>query len=237
MHIESGFIAIALVAFALLLLARGMAKERKSLMSLVLSSFDEKAIRDAVGKVEREANIEVVPVFATRSYDWLRLRLIVTFGVAVIATVLGLLFNVDTAWGIYVNVTSVLIWTIGGAIAGWFLFWKAVYDETSIASRIEKDAARLFAKHIKGRTHDGVGVLIVVYLRERIVRVLPDARIGNAYSWNHVLDNMRASLRINRHAEAMVDGIELVGAMLKADFPPHEHDTNEIGDEVVREER
>lgn len=99
-------------------------------------------------------------------------------------------------------------------------------------------AAARFRKLGMDKTPERNGVLLYFMPREQKFAVVGDkginARFG-AGEWEKVAADLRDGLRAGRFTEAVVGGIEGVGALLERHFPAGAGDRNDLPNEVSRD--
>jgi uncharacterized membrane protein len=104
---------------------------------------------------------------------------------------------------------------------------------------ITRKAARLFHKLGLDKTRRRNCVLILLVTANREFLIHGDEgihkKVGQDF-WNDVRDRMGADFAEGRFAEGLAGAVTDVGEKLAAFFPWDESDTDEIPDEVVRED-
>jgi putative membrane protein len=101
----------------------------------------------------------------------------------------------------------------------------------------DRYARVLFLERELFRTRDRVGVLILVCLFERRVRVLPDRGFDDRVTtdeWRRVVARMTPVLRARRPADALQEGLEtLAGLLAQKGFRSQAADGNELPDKPL----
>ena len=107
-----------------------------------------------------------------------------------------------------------------------------------LAGRIHRDpaeeAARVFGRLGMSLTRDRNAVLFFVSVRSRRLAVIGDTGIHACVPpnfWEGVVRAVESGLARGKHADALIDGIAMVGARLAEHFPPRPGDVNELPDE------
>lgn len=103
-------------------------------------------------------------------------------------------------------------------------------------ARVHARAVDLFKVGAERRTHGRTGILIYLSMREHRAEVVADAAIADHVDdavWGEAMVAMLAELKAGRTAEAMVAGVERVGAVLAEHFPRAEDDRNELPDRLI----
>jgi putative membrane protein len=85
-------------------------------------------------------------------------------------------------------------------------------------------------------TQARTGVLLYVALAEHFAELVPDAAVAELIddaSWKPVIERLTAKLREERVADALIEAVEAIGAILAAKFPPSPGHQNELPNKVV----
>ena len=100
-----------------------------------------------------------------------------------------------------------------------------------------KRAEGLFHKLKMDNTRERNGVLIYVAVDDHKFVILGDKGIDEVVPenfWNKTRDIMQDHFRHGRFKQGIVEGVLQAGHELKAHFPWHPGDTNELSDEISR---
>ena len=98
-------------------------------------------------------------------------------------------------------------------------------------------AKRIFHQLKMDNTQERNGVLIYVAILDHKFVILGDKGIDEVVPddfWNSTRDIIQDHFRHHRFKQGLVEGIQNAGRELKAHFPWHTGDTNELSDEISR---
>lgn len=101
---------------------------------------------------------------------------------------------------------------------------------------VHKFARDQFLAHGIHQTDEKTGVLIYVSLAEHIVEIVADSGIYRKVDksvWGDAIGKILAKTKSGDLAEGLVLGIDEIGEILAAHFPPTPENPNEISDSVV----
>jgi len=82
-------------------------------------------------------------------------------------------------------------------------------------------------------TEENNGVLIYLLLADRDVEIVADRGFNgkvSAEEWESVCRRMESALREGRHADAVIDGVQSLSAIVARHFPPRPGGRNELPD-------
>ena len=102
--------------------------------------------------------------------------------------------------------------------------------------RVRSRAITCFKVGAERRTSGRTGILIYLSMRERRAEIVADESIAAKVApevWGDAMAAMIAHIREGRIADGMVAAIEQVGAVLAAQLPRAEGDTNELPDRLI----
>jgi uncharacterized membrane protein len=94
-------------------------------------------------------------------------------------------------------------------------------------------AIELFAELGVWDTERNNGVLLYLLLAERDVEIVADRgfnRKVSAEEWERVCRRMESALREGRHADAVIEGVQSLSAIVARHFPPQAGGRNELPD-------
>ncbi len=104
---------------------------------------------------------------------------------------------------------------------------------------VELRAVREFRKMGVHKTKERTGVLIMVSMAERRVRIIADEGIHSRVedgTWDRIVDMISRQIKEGKPKEAVVSAVLAVGKTLARHFPARAGDTNELSNEVAVEE-
>lgn len=210
----------------------------------LVSEAESEAIRAAVAAAERASAGEIVPLLveAADGYevaDWKG----ATLGALLAALAAAALLALRPVWG---PAVSWLVLPVGaGALAGVLVARFSAGARRWLAGRerldemVESRAFEAFVRHGVHRTRDRSGVLILVALFERRVRILADEGIHAAVpaeTWDALAAETARAMRGGRPGPALRAAVERCGELLAAHGPRRRaDDRNELPDAPVSE--
>jgi uncharacterized membrane protein len=96
-------------------------------------------------------------------------------------------------------------------------------------------AADVFKKLKMHETKQRNGVLFYLALKDHQFAIIGDSGINSvvpAHFWEDIKDMMQQHFKNGRFTEGLCEGIQKAGEQLKAHFPYHKDDKNELSDEL-----
>lgn len=101
---------------------------------------------------------------------------------------------------------------------------------------VTRRAKSLFRKLGINKTKDSTGVLILISLEERMVRIQPDKAIDNILpqiNWQPLTNLITAGIKSEHTVDAICNVVCQLGEHLAKHFPVKSDDINEISNDVV----
>ena len=206
----------------------------------LLNESEQRQVGDAITRIERDTDAEVVTVLARQADDytyipllWAGLTaLIVPGALSVIANWLGWLDGVS-AW--YLLLVQWLV----------FIALAVVFRLPSILTRLiprhvrfwraSNLARRQFLEQNLHHTDAGTGMLIFVSEAERYVEIIVDRGISAQLSddtWQSIVEAFTARVKAGETLQGFLDCIESCGDLLKTHVPAT-HERNELPNRLV----
>ncbi|MDR0477262.1 MAG: TPM domain-containing protein [Desulfobulbaceae bacterium] len=111
-----------------------------------------------------------------------------------------------------------------------FLFTEQVEEEVSEAAM-----AAFYSRQLD-TTRERNGVLLFISVLERRVFILADQGVNDkidSKAWRAIVDDLTAAIRHGQRAPAVCRTIGEIGAALRAHFPIHPDDKNELHDLII----
>ena len=111
-----------------------------------------------------------------------------------------------------------------------------VHLEDHIEDDVLDHAAFIFEELGMHRTRERNGVLIYLSVSDRKVAVLGDVGINArvpAGFWNDVLSVLKLHLAAGRQADGLCEAAHMVGEKLRAHFPHHADDQDELSNDIT----
>lgn len=202
-------------------------------MSL-LNAEEQQQVAQAIARVERETDAELVTVLAAQADDY---RYIALLWAGLLALLLpGLLNLFGELWG----VRQLLL-------AQWltFLALGLLFHLPALRIRLiprgvrhwraANLARRQFLEQQLHHTEGDVGMLIFVSEAEHYVEILVDRGIASRVEdaiWQALVDRFTAQVREGRVLQGFLDCIEGCGEVLRERLPPN-HPRNQLADRLV----
>lgn len=96
-------------------------------------------------------------------------------------------------------------------------------------------AAYIFEKLKMHETAQRNGVLFYLAVHDRKFAILGDAGINQVVSanfWDEIKETMLGFFKEGKFTDGLTKGILMAGEQLKANFPYHDEDVNELSDEI-----
>jgi putative membrane protein len=204
------------------------------LVDKYFSSIDLKAVEGAVKQAESHSSGELAVTIVPRSHPWRWERAGVSSAVAMVVMFVALWVSHTDDWGSYYNFTQAMLWGVVGLVVGWFahrwLFMRTERKRMMVWTHALEHFAQLTP------TTGQTGVLIFVSLEESHAAVVADKAIAEKLSpeyWHTPQGMIMAGLKANKHAEGIIQAIDLIGAELARHFPRRSDDRNELSDSVT----
>ncbi len=193
---------------------------------------DEKArIEAAVREAESRTSGEIVPLVVDESYRYPRAEIV---GGGFFALGLGVL----ASWGfghssVWVFLPVFLLAYLPLRYLVHFLpgLKRRLIHPAEMAAEVEEKAQIAFLQHGLYQTRDATGVLILISLFERRVRVLADTGISAVVpqpEWDGVVATITAGIRAGQTCDALCTAIGRCGDLLAERFPRKSDDTDEL---------
>ena len=197
-----------------------------------LFTADEKArIEAAVREAESRTSGEIVPLVVDESYHYPRAEIV---GGGFFALGLGVLaawsFGHSSVWvflPVFLLTYLPLRWLIR-ALPG---LKRRLIHPAEMVAEVEEKALVAFLEHRLYQTRDATGVLILISLFERRVRVLADTGISTVVpqqEWDGIVATITAGIRAGKTCDALCTAIGRCGDLLAERFPRKADDTDEL---------
>jgi len=197
----------------------------------IFSEDEKHHIEAAVRAAELRTSGEIVPLVVDESFSYPRAEIV---GGGCFALGLGTLaawaFGHSSVWAFlpvfllaYLPL-RLLVRTLPG-------LKRAFIHPAEIAYEVEEKARIAFFEHGLYRTRDATGVLILISLFERRVRVLADTGISAVVpqqEWDGIVATIVAGLRGGNPCDALCSAIARCGDLLSERFPRKADDVDEL---------
>jgi putative membrane protein len=205
-----------------------------TLVDKYFSSFDLKAIEDAVRKAESGTSGELVVTITPRSRRWLWERIEIASVIGAVAMLISLWITRTSDWGMYYNFSQSLLWGIIGFALAYFVSKPILMRQERTRKIVWKHALDHF--RILTPTRGRTGVLIFVSVAEHQAAVVADTGIASRLSadyWDIPHRMIGDAMRHGKHAEGIIAAVDSIGAELARHFPRENDDINELPDSVT----
>ncbi|MHB0774904.1 TPM domain-containing protein [Halomonas sp. WWR20] len=200
----------------------------------LLSESDQRQVAEAITRIERETDAEVVTVLAAQADNYTYIPLL---WAGIIALVVPGVINYFPGW----------LSAQGLLLAQWatFIVLSLIFRVPSITTwliprpvrhwRAANLARRQFLEHNLHHTEGGTGMLIFVSEAERYVEILVDQGISSRLSddtWQASVETFTRHVKQGETLRGFLECIESCGAHLKQHVPAT-HERNELPNRLV----
>ncbi|TWI57637.1 putative membrane protein [Pseudomonas duriflava] len=200
----------------------------------LLTEHEQRQVAEAIARVERETDAELVTVLAARADDYTYIPLL---WAGLLALLLPGLINYYPGW---LNAHQLLL-------AQWvtFIVLGLIFRIPSITTRLIPHqvrcwraanlARRQFLEHNLHHTNAETGMLIFVSEAERYVEILVDRGISQKLNddvWQSIINDFTRQVRNGQTLQGFLTCIEACGEHLKQHVPAT-HERNELPDRLI----
>ncbi|WP_110657248.1 TPM domain-containing protein [Salinicola halimionae] len=206
----------------------------------LLSESEQRQVGDAITRIERDTDAEVVTVLARQADDY---------------TYIPLLWAGLTALIVPGALAVIASWLSGlDSISAWYLLlvqWL-VFIVLAVVFRLPTVLTRLIPRHVRfwrasnlarrqfldqnlHHTDAGTGMLIFVSEAERYVEILVDRGISDRLdddTWQSIVVSFTAKVKVGETLQGFLDCIDSCGELLKTHVPAT-HERNELPNRLV----
>jgi putative membrane protein len=213
---------------------------------MILTPSEARAIEARTAQVEARTGVEVVAAVVAKSYSYPQLpwkAFALGTAVAGCAVVLVDTLRPDwtTAHAALLHIVTILGAGLACAILAVFVppFAKLFLRAPRRDLEVRRYAESLLVRHGVINTRERNGILLLVSLFERKVELLPDiafhSRVGES-EWRGIVERMISKLRSQRPAEALLEGLAAIDALLvEKGFGPRIDGRNVLPDRPIVE--
>ncbi|AMV73198.1 hypothetical protein JCM30471_16070 [Desulfuromonas carbonis] len=201
-------------------------------------SADEKSrIEAAVQEAESRTSGEIVPLVVDESYHYPRAEIV---GGGCFALALAVLaawaFGHSSVW------VFLPLFLIGYLPCRWLIralpgLKRRLIHPLEITTEVEEKALVAFLEHGLHQTRDATGVLILISLFERRVRVLADSGISAVVpqqEWDDIVTTITTGIRTGKTCDALCTAIGRCGDLLQERFPRRTDDQDELPNLILQ---
>ena len=202
----------------------------------LLRPEDERAIEEAVARIERQSASEIVVAVLERSSDYWHWRVVLA-GCWAIGTALALDHFVPALGDVVSFVVELPLAVAFYALLGVPALHRLLIAPDVAAAAVLTRACAVFAERGVHRTRGRTGLLILVSRLERRVVVRGDdaldAAVGNE-GWARLVARLTARIRAGEAAAGLLDALSELEPTLARVAPRTADDVNELPDAIVK---
>jgi putative membrane protein len=216
----------------------------KDLAERFLSEDERARISAAVEKAEKLTAGEIVVMIIPASYHYPMANVI---GAAACALALGLLLTPLIGGWLWIGKQN--MWLFLGLFTVFFILFHEVIKRTlwlkrhfisrkEIDAEVKEAAVTHFFNHGLYRTRDKTGVLVLISVFERRVRVLADQGINAKVpegQWDNIVKMITDGIKQKHAADAICATVEKIGDLLKTHFPIKPDDVDELENVIIEQ--
>jgi len=200
----------------------------------LLSESEQQQVAEAINRVERETDAELVTVLASRADDYAYIPLL---WAGILALVIPGAINYFPGW---LNAYQLLLVQWASFVALGLIF-RLPRITTRLIPRSVRHwraanlARRQFLEQKLHHTHGGTGMLIFVSEAERYVEILVDRGISSRLSddtWESIVTTFTRDVKAGQTLKGFLGCIDACGAHLKQHVPAT-HTRNELPNRLV----
>lgn len=195
------------------------------------SDAEKARIESSVQAAEARTSGEIVPMIVDAAYDYPRAEIVGGGSFALGLALLGAwAFGHDSIW-IFLPVFLVAYLPCKLLIRVLPALKRRLIHPAEIAAEVEEKALVAFLNHNLHHTRDATGILILICLFEKRVRVLADSGISSVIpqaTWDELVATITAGIRSGRTCDALCIAIGRCGDLLQERFPRKGDDTDEL---------
>lgn len=201
-------------------------------------SEEERArIESAVQLAEKRTSGEIVPMVVDESYDYPRAEILG-------AGLFSLAAAVSLSWAFFGESLWHFLWLFALCYFPFKLLIRRtpclrrrLIHPTEISEEVTEKAVISFLEQGLHHTRDETGILILISLFERRVRVLADRGINKVVSvdhWDGIVQTITDGIHSGEACNALCVAIDSCGRLLEEHFPVKTDDTDELPNLIVR---
>jgi len=201
------------------------------LVEKYFSQADFDAIEAAVKKAELSTSGELTVELSSHSRHWNAERLIHALVFTLICMVAALYLTRDVGWGIYYNTTQAILWGAIGFVVAYFGWGRFLKRRERRRKVVWNRSLNIFRRITP--TRGLTGVLIFVSLEEEQAAIVADKGIASKLQpdyWHTPHAMIVEAMNQGRHAEGIIQALEMIAVELARHFPRETDDVNELPD-------
>lgn len=192
-------------------------------------------IEKAVGAAEKNTRGEIVPVAVASAdhYEFVLYRSPVLVGL-IVSALFFIFFRPLSAAQLFL--TQLISFAATYFLLSQFPQLKYfLLTHTEINQAVDQKSMELFYQYHLDRTEKRTGILIVIFLEEKTVKVLADEGINQLVppkTWDLVVSDMITEIKEKNVASAMILGIKRCGEILSQKVPASNKNPNELSNKL-----
>jgi putative membrane protein len=202
-----------------------------TLVDRYFSQADFDAIEAAVKNAERSTSGEIAVELSSHSKHWNTERLIHALVFTLACMLAALYFTRDVGWGVYYDTTQVILWGAIGFLIAWFGWGRFLKRRERCREVVWNRSLEIFHKITP--TRGLTGVLIFLSLEEEQAAIVADKGIASKVPpdyWDAPHAMIVTAMKQGKHAEGIVQAIDMIAVELGRHFPRESDDINELPD-------
>lgn len=207
---------------------------------MIVSNKDRELIKNLIKEAEKKTQSELIPMIVHHSdiYPAAHFRA---------AIIVSFLFSL----ALYYSPLSIInpiyfLWIqLPGLYVGYFLghipfIKRLLITKSEIEEEVTQKGYEAFYNHNLHLTHNHNGVLLLVSIMERKIKIITDVGIAKKVEqkiWDEILNQFSKKIKEGNFIEGLKDCIQAVSIVLEKNFPADEKErANEIENDLIVEE-
>ena len=214
-------------------------KYNKVRTAMIISNKDKLLIRNLITQAEKRTQSEIVPMITHHSDVYPAAH----FRAAIICSFLFSLALYFSPLNI-INPIYFLWIQIPGLYVGYFLghfsiFKKLLITQTEMNHEVNQKAYEAFFHHNLHLTKHHNGVLILISVMEKKIKIITDAGISKKVEqkvWDEIIFQFTQKIKQGHFVAGLSDSIESVANVLETYFPATGEKLNELNNDLIIED-
>ncbi|MFZ7128353.1 MAG: TPM domain-containing protein [Desulfobacterales bacterium] len=209
-----------------------------------LSEPERERIREAVRAAEAGTSGEIVALVIPESFHYPVARIAGAAAVALPAAVAltpvagRYLWIGDQSMWLFIALFTLLFVLLNPLVDRFPAFKRFFISRQEMEAEVEEAAITLFYREKLHDTRERNGILLLVSVFERNIRILADSGINDRVqpsAWKGIVDDIVSGIRAGSAARSICNGIDRIGRILSSHFPPQPDDRDELTNLIVKE--
>jgi len=219
-----------------------------------LSESDHALVSEAVGRVEKSSDGEIVTIVAPRSdayhdvglhYAVLAMLFVPAFWAFAPQAWVDWAATLLLGWNaeltrqtamVYLFAKMAAVFLVVRYACAWMPLRMALTPGRTKSRRVHRRAIELFRTGCELKTRGRTGVLLYVSLAEHRAEIVADKAIADQVApdvWGEAMAHLVDELKAGRPGAGMAGAIDRIGSVLTPILPPKAGDTNELPDRLI----